>query len=91
MVLSRLTRDTLISAVAKSIVSATYVHVSNAERCEGKSSLIPVALKCLCELLAQKSQFNFSVDIMDVVCKHVGRPDWDEVCAAYESRDRALT
>ena len=45
----------------------------------GKSSLIPVSLKCLCELLSQKSQFNFSSDIMDVICKHVGRPEWDEV------------
>jgi len=41
--------------------------------------LSTVALKCLCDLLQEKSQFNFSINIMDIIVKQVGKADWDEV------------
>ena len=50
-----------------------------------KGTLVPVALKCLCDLLRGKSQFNFAVNIMDVIAQHVGKAEWDEVSQSSSS------
>lgn len=53
------------------------------ENCENEirvnSLLSPVALRCLCELLKEKSHFNFSVNIIEVIVKTLGRRTFDEV------------
>lgn len=53
------------------------------ENCENEiraqSVIGPVALRCLCELLKEKSYFNFSVNIIEVVVKTLGRRNFDEV------------
>lgn len=38
-----------------------------------------MALKCLCELLKDKSYFNFAINIMEVIVKTLGRRDFDSV------------
>ncbi|EGG08274.1 uncharacterized protein MELLADRAFT_62080 [Melampsora larici-populina 98AG31] len=40
-----------------------------------------VGLKCLCKLLAEKTHFNFSQNIMEVVVRKLGRKEWDEQSA----------
>lgn len=49
------------------------------EEVKTSSLLAPVALKCLCELLKEKSYFNFSVNIMEVIVKTLGRREFDSV------------
>lgn len=41
--------------------------------------LAPAALRCLCNLLKTKTQFNFTVNIMDALAQQLGRTTWDEV------------
>ena len=57
------------------------------ETCEyeikSEGPLASVALKCLCELLKEKSYFNFAINIMEVVVKTLGRRDFDSVRCAY--------
>lgn len=43
------------------------------------SVLGPAALHCLCTLVKEKPDFNFAVNIMDVVVKRLGRKGWDDV------------
>lgn len=43
------------------------------------SPLAPAAVHCLCTLVKEKPEFNFAVNIMDVVVKRMGRKGWDEV------------
>ncbi|KAH9821804.1 CBF/Mak21 family-domain-containing protein [Melampsora americana] len=40
-----------------------------------------VGLKCLCKLLSEKTHFNFSQNIMEVVVRKLGRKEWDEQSA----------
>jgi nucleolar complex protein 3 len=40
--------------------------------------LQPAAIHCLCELVKEKPDFNFAINIMDVVVKRVGRKGWDD-------------
>ncbi|GAA5841831.1 hypothetical protein JCM3766R1_005584 [Sporobolomyces carnicolor] len=42
------------------------------------SPLAPAALHSLCTLVKEKPDFNFGVNIMDIVVKRVGRKGWDE-------------
>ncbi|GAA5871999.1 hypothetical protein JCM16303_000940 [Sporobolomyces ruberrimus] len=52
------------------------------EVCENEvtedSALAPAALHSLCTLVKEKPDFNFGVNIMDIVVKRVGRKGWDE-------------
>ena len=32
----------------------------------------------MCELLKAKTQFNFAVNLMDAIARHLGRPRWDD-------------
>ncbi|ORY65638.1 CBF/Mak21 family-domain-containing protein [Leucosporidium creatinivorum] len=52
------------------------------EMCETEvnedSALGPAALHCLCTLVKEKPDFNFAVNIMDVVVKRLGRKGWDD-------------
>lgn len=52
------------------------------------SALGPAALHCLCTLVKEKPDFNFAVNIMDVVVKRLGRKGWDDVrfCARRSQR-----
>lgn len=62
------------------LVSAYRQYLETCEtaiRTEGP--LASVALKCLCELLKEKSYFNFAINIMEVVVKTLGRRDFDSV------------
>lgn len=40
--------------------------------------LAAVGLKCLCQLLSEKTHFNFSQNIMEVVVRKFGRKEWDD-------------
>ncbi|GAA5961792.1 hypothetical protein JCM8115_001421 [Rhodotorula mucilaginosa] len=42
------------------------------------SALAPAAVHCLCSLIREKPDFNFAVNIMDVIVKRLGRKGWDE-------------
>ncbi|KAM0786443.1 hypothetical protein ACM66B_001906 [Microbotryomycetes sp. NB124-2] len=46
---------------------------------EDDSPLAPAAIHCLCTLVKEKPEFNFAVNIMDVIVKRLGRKGWDEV------------
>ncbi|GAA5983896.1 hypothetical protein JCM11641_006414 [Rhodosporidiobolus odoratus] len=52
------------------------------ELCEAEvtenSPIASAALHCLCTLVREKADFNFSVNIMDTVVKRLGRKGWDE-------------
>jgi nucleolar complex protein 3 len=52
------------------------------ELCEAEvdqsTPLKSVGLKCLCDLVRDKSGFNFSINIMDVIARQVSRAEWDE-------------
>jgi hypothetical protein len=52
---------------------------SGSHAAKGASKLAPVCVKCLCDLLREKTNFNFSVNIMDVVVRKLGAQEWDEV------------
>ena len=41
--------------------------------------LAPAALHSLCTLVKEKPDFNFGVNIMDIIVKRVGRKGWDDV------------
>lgn len=41
--------------------------------------LAPAALHSLSQLVQEKPDFNFAVNIMDVLVKRVGRKGWDDV------------
>lgn len=60
------------------------------EMCESEikedSPLAPAACHCLCQLVQEKPDFNFAINIMDVVVKRVGRKGWDEVSITYSLR-----
>lgn len=62
------------------------------ENCENEiraqSVIGAVAVRCLCELLKEKSYFNFSINIIEVVVKTLGRRNFDEVdqLGAYANR-----
>lgn len=45
------------------------------------SPVAPIALKCMCELLKEKSQFNFATNILEVLVKTLGRRKFDSVSA----------
>lgn len=53
------------------------------EMCETEiteeTALQPIGIHCLCVLVKEKPDFNFAVNIMDVVVKRVGRKGWDSV------------
>ncbi|KAK4055895.1 hypothetical protein OIO90_003152 [Microbotryomycetes sp. JL221] len=55
-----------------------YLELCEAE-VEQDSALASAAIHCLCTLVKEKSEFNFAVNIMDVVVKRLGRKGWDEV------------
>ena len=40
--------------------------------------LAPIAIKCLGELLKEKTEWNFAVNIMEVVALYVAKSKWDE-------------
>ncbi|GAA5929972.1 Noc3p [Sporobolomyces koalae] len=42
------------------------------------SPLAPAALHSLCTLVKEKPDFNFAVNIMDIIVKRVGRKGWDD-------------
>ncbi|BGP41515.1 hypothetical protein JCM10449v2_005504 [Rhodotorula kratochvilovae] len=42
------------------------------------SPVAPAALHCLCTFVREKPDFNFAVNVMDVVVKRLGRKGWDE-------------
>lgn len=46
------------------------------------SPAAPVALKCMCELLKEKSQFNFATNILEVLVKTLGRRKFNNVSTA---------
>jgi len=46
--------------------------------------LAPAALHSLCTLVKEKPDFNFAVNIMDIVVKRVGRKGWDDVSSEEE-------
>lgn len=46
-----------------------------------ETPLMPVTLKALCDLLKEKTQFNFATNIMDVIARHVGKSEWSESSA----------
>ncbi|BGP09476.1 hypothetical protein JCM10049v2_005347 [Rhodotorula toruloides] len=52
------------------------------EICEGEvtenTPVAPAALHCMCTLVREKPDFNFAVNIMDVIVKRLGRKGWDE-------------
>ncbi|KAI5475797.1 nuclear export protein noc3 [Pseudohyphozyma bogoriensis] len=48
------------------------------EEVKEETPLAPAALHCLCQLVQEKSDFNFAVNIMDVIVKRLGRKGWDE-------------
>ncbi|KAK4700143.1 nucleolar complex protein 3, partial [Phenoliferia sp. Uapishka_3] len=52
------------------------------ETCENEvtedTPLADAALHCLCQLVREKPDFNFAVNIMDVIVKRVGRKGWDD-------------
>lgn len=41
------------------------------------SAIAPAAIHCLCTLIREKPDFNFAVNIMDVIVKRLGRKGWD--------------
>ncbi|SCV70472.1 BQ2448_1866 [Microbotryum intermedium] len=60
-------------AVYKRFLEFCVAEVSAAD-----SPLSPVAIHCLCTLVREKPDFNYSVNIMDVIVKRLGRKGWDE-------------
>ncbi|GAA5949072.1 hypothetical protein JCM3765_004003 [Sporobolomyces pararoseus] len=52
------------------------------EVCENEvtedTPLAPAALHSLCTLVKEKPDFNFGVNIMDIIVKRVGRKGWDD-------------
>ncbi|BGP56609.1 hypothetical protein JCM8202_000205 [Rhodotorula sphaerocarpa] len=52
------------------------------EICESEikenSAIAPAAVHCLCSLIREKPEFNFAVNIMDVLVKRLGKKGWDE-------------
>ncbi|GAA5990059.1 hypothetical protein JCM10908_005802 [Rhodotorula pacifica] len=42
------------------------------------SAIAPAAVHCLCTLVREKPDFNFAVNIMDVLVKRLGRKGWDD-------------
>ncbi|GAA5820622.1 hypothetical protein JCM3770_003556 [Rhodotorula araucariae] len=52
------------------------------EICENEvtenTPVAPAALHCLCTFVREKPDFNFAVNVMDVVVKRLGRKGWDE-------------
>ncbi|GAA5998501.1 Noc3p [Rhodotorula paludigena] len=54
-----------------------FLEICEAEVTED-TPIAPAALHCLCSLAKEKTDFNFSVNILDVVVKRLGRKGWDE-------------
>ncbi|KAG0143847.1 hypothetical protein CROQUDRAFT_48234 [Cronartium quercuum f. sp. fusiforme G11] len=52
--------------------------------------LAAVGLKCLCKLLSEKTYFNFSQNIMEVIVRKLGRKEWDEQSEACVSCLRSV-
>ncbi|CEQ41560.1 SPOSA6832_03304 [Sporobolomyces salmonicolor] len=55
-----------------------FLEVCEAEVSE-ETPLAPAALHCLCSLVKEKPDFNFAVNIMDIIVKRLGRKGWDDV------------
>ncbi|SGZ26185.1 BQ5605_C024g09854 [Microbotryum silenes-dioicae] len=55
-----------------------FLEFCEAEVSAKDSPLSPVAIHCLCTLVREKPDFNYSVNIMDVIIKRLGRKGWDE-------------
>ncbi|SCZ87624.1 BZ3500_MvSof-1268-A1-R1_Chr2-2g05090 [Microbotryum saponariae] len=55
-----------------------FLEFCEAEVSAKDSPLSPVAIHCLCTLVREKPDFNYSVNIMDVIVKRLGRKGWDE-------------
>ncbi|GAA5929897.1 hypothetical protein JCM1841_001253 [Sporobolomyces salmonicolor] len=54
-----------------------FLEVCEAEVSE-ETPLAPAALHCLCSLVKEKPDFNFAVNIMDIIVKRLGRKGWDD-------------
>ena len=59
-------------------VYKNFLEICEAEVNEA-TKLEPAAIHCLCTLAKDKPDFNFAVNIMDVIVKRLGRKGWDDI------------
>lgn len=72
--------ETCENEVTGACLSSLHFAGASTDRLRAEDTpLASAALHCLCQLVREKPDFNFAVNIMDVIVKRVGRKGWDDV------------